>query len=109
MRLIKFILLIPVRYNDGSNVSDAVLQQMLDELFGVAKGWTQAGRVIGAYQMSDGTKQLDESVSVWIWVRPRKISALKKLVGTFAARLGQESMYLEESTGTVSFIPPKDR
>jgi hypothetical protein len=104
--LVKFTLLIPVRFNDGRQVPLPVIDNILDDLFDLAKGWTCLGKVTGAYQMQDGSKQLDESLCYWICVRRSKVAALKKLVGKFAAALEQECLFLEETGGKISFIAP---
>lgn len=106
MALIKFTLLIPIRFNDGANVPQSLLEEILDELYDLAKGWSHAGTVTGAYQMHDGSKQLDESMCVWVCVRRNQVAALKRLIGEIGSKLDQEFMFLEESGGKLNFVPP---
>ncbi len=54
---IKYVLLLPLSYNDGRLVPLEVLDGMLDEIFVLAGGYSIAGTVRGAYRMNDGTKQ----------------------------------------------------
>ena len=103
---IKFVLLIPLAYNNGKAVPRAVISRILDEIFVLAGGHTVAGTVQGAYRMQDGTRQEDESLQVWIGVREQEVSDLKRMVAKFGRMLGQESMYLERTGGTIGFVPP---
>jgi hypothetical protein len=103
---IKYVLLVPLTYNDGSCVPQEILDGMLDEIFVLAGGYSIAGTVKGAYRMSDGTRQEDESLQVWIGVREEEIPDLQRLVAKFGKLLGQEMMYLERTGGTIDFIPP---
>jgi len=103
---IKFVLLLPLCYNDGRPVPQRVLRGMLDEIYVLAGGHTIAGTVTGAYRMKDGTRQDDESLQIWVWVREEEVSDLKKMVARFGKTLGQEAMYLERTGGTIDFIGP---
>jgi hypothetical protein len=102
----KFVLLLPLRYNDGRDVPRQVLLGMLEELYVLAGGHTIAGTVQGAYRMADGAKQQDESLQVWIGVREEEVSDLRTMVAKFGKTLGQETMYLERTGATIDFIPP---
>jgi hypothetical protein len=102
---VKFVLLVPVKYNDGRAVPESVLDDILDDVFGLAHGYTIAGTVKGAYQMSHGAKKEDESLELWIAVRTEEIPALRKMVRGFATILGQESMYLERTGGSIEILP----
>jgi hypothetical protein len=103
---VKFVLLIPLKYNDGQAVPQEVFKRMRNEIYALFGGLTQAGTVKGAYRMRDGTKKEDESLEVWIGIREEEIPELKNLVARFGAELGQESMYLERTGGTIDFVPP---
>jgi hypothetical protein len=103
---VKFVLLIPLKYNDGRAVPSGILRRMRNEIYALFGGLTQAGTVRGAYRMRDGTKKEDESLEIWIGIRETEIPDLKDLVARFGAELGQESMYLERTGGTIDFIPP---
>ena len=56
--------------------------------------------------MKSGQKQIDVTQEVWIAIEPEDEAALKAMVGRFASLLGQETIYLERTGGTVEFIPP---
>ena len=106
---IKFILLVPLRYNDGTEVSAETLQSIDDDLFILAGGYTVAGEVEGAWKMDDGTRQVDRCAQYWIVIDDDLIEELKALVSGLASLLGQEAMYLERVDGFVEFVePPPD-
>ena len=103
----KFVLLIPLNYNDGRGVPNEIILDFQEELFALGGGFTEAGTVKGAYRMEDGRKQVDHSLEIWIMIREEFVSDLKQLVGRLGAKLGQESMYFERTGGTIDFIPPQ--
>lgn len=102
----KFIVLIPLRDNAGMPIAQTILDEVLEELFALAGGYTIAGRVSGAYRMSDGSKQQDELLELWVGVPAADFSALREIVAKAGEKLGQESMYLEETSGTIEFVLP---
>lgn len=103
---IKFILLVPLRYNDGTDVSATTLRSIDDDLFVFAGGYTIAGEVEGAWKMDDGTKQVDRCVQYWVVIDDDQTEELKILVSELARLLGQEAMYLERIDGFVEFVEP---
>jgi len=105
--LSKFILLIPLNYNDGRRVPEEVLLNFEDRLFALGGGFTDDGTVRGAYRMADGTRQIDHSSKYWIWLKEECVPDLKQAVAELGAELGQESMYLERTAGTLDLIPPQ--
>ena len=106
MTKVKYVLLLPLQYNDGAKVPDDVIDRMCDEIFDFADGYGQAGEVTGAYRMRDGSKKVDRSLVIWIGILESQVEILKRAVGKFARELGQESLYLERTGGTIEFIPP---
>jgi len=102
----KFILLIPLSYNDGTEVPKEVILDFQEELFLLGGGFTDAGTVKGAYRMEDGSKQVDHSLELWIGLQEEFIPDLERLVGRLGTKLGQESMYLERTGAKIHFIPP---
>jgi hypothetical protein len=55
------IVLIPLTYNDGTQIPPETIDAICDEIFDTFHGWTIEGRVKGAYQMrSTGRKQVEE-------------------------------------------------
>ncbi|NQU22466.1 MAG: hypothetical protein HQ567_14410 [Candidatus Nealsonbacteria bacterium] len=103
----KFILLIPLNYNDGREVPKEVLANFREKLFALGGGFSIAGTVEGAYRMADGTKMIDHSLQIWIGLEEEHFAELERAVAELGAELGQESMYLERSGGTIHFIPPQ--
>ena len=103
----KYLLLVPLRYNDGTPVPEEVILELKEELVLLANGWTMAGTVEGAYRMADGRQQIDHSLQFWIVVNEDRFSELERIVGELGHKLGQESMFLETPGGMVYFVPPR--
>lgn len=104
MAKVKFVLLMPLTYNDGSHVPKDVMDRIEAELFVLAGGYTIAGTGKGAYRMRNGSRQIDETLQIWVVVDEQDESALRELVASFGELLGQESMYFERTTSTVEFV-----
>ncbi len=102
----KYIMLLPLNYNDGTRVPQAVLNQIYDEIFELAGGHYTAGTGRGAYRMQSGAKQVDYCAQVWICVDEQDVPELKRMVARFAKLLNQESMYLEFAGSSPEFIEP---
>lgn len=108
MEKIKYILLIPLYYNDGTKVPDSEIDSIYDEIYILGDGYTLAGNVTGAYRMRDGSKRIDQSSVVWVGIEPHQEPELKRLVVSICVRLKQESIYLERPGGTIEFIEPPE-
>ena len=108
MAKVKYILLLPLTYNDQSKVPKSVKDQILDELFVLAGGYHIAGVGRGAYRMKTGEKQVDYLLEIWLAIEEDSEGTLKALVAKFGAMLGQQTMYLERTGGVVEFIPPSE-
>lgn len=106
MAKVKYVLLVPLNYNDGSEVPKDVRDQLFEELFVLAGGHHIAGTGTGAYRMRDGSKQVDHSLEVWIAVEEEDIPALIRLVAVYAGILKQEALSLEHTGSTVEFVAP---
>jgi len=100
----KVVLLIPLRFSDGSTIPTEVLLTIYDRLYSLCGGWTEAGKVKGAYRMATGQKQVDESLQLWVAVAPSDMDELRHLVRQSGRELGQESMYFEITGSEVEFI-----
>ena len=61
---VKYTLLLPLNYNDGSQVPDAERDEILDAVYSLTGGYTLAETVTGAYRSKDGTKQIDRSTVI---------------------------------------------
>jgi len=103
----KYVLLVPLRYNDGKEVSDEVILSFQEKLFRLGGAFTIAGVVEGAYTMADGRRQIDHSLQIWIGLQDEYYPELERLVGELGQELGQESMYLEHTGGMIHFVPPR--
>lgn len=105
----KFVVFVPTCFNDGTDVPKEVFLDFQDKLFVLANGYTINGTVEGAYRMADGKKQIDHSVVYGVGIPASKADELKEIVGELGETLGQESMYLEDTGSTISFVPPKTK
>ena len=105
--LFKFILFVPLYYNDGRKVPKKIILDFEDRLFVLGCGFTDVGTVRGAYPMADGKKQIDHSAHYWIWLKEECVAELRQAVAELGAKLGQESMYLEHAPGTLEFVLPQ--
>jgi hypothetical protein len=100
-------LLIPLTFNDGTEVPKATLDAIEEEIYLAFNGWTVVGEVEGAYRMQEtAQKQVERLLHVWVVVEEANIPVLRRLVGKFGALLGQEAMYFEVGESLVEFIPP---
>ena len=54
MRRVKYVLLLPLTYNDGSRVPKKVRQQIEDAIYLLANGFRYGTGGKGAYQMKSG-------------------------------------------------------
>ena len=107
MATVKYVLLLPLTYNDKSKVPKDVRRRIFEDLYRLANGYHIARKGRGAYRMKSGQKQVDWSLEVWVAVEEQDEGALKEMVAGFAELLKQESIYLERVNSTVEFIPPK--
>jgi len=103
----KFILLVPLKYNDGTEVSHDVILEFQETLYALGGGFTSAGTVEGTYRMADGRKQSDDLLQLWIGLEEEFFPQLERAVAELGAKLGQESMYLERTGGMIHFVPPR--
>jgi hypothetical protein len=106
MARVKYVMLLPLTYNDKSKVPKLVRDQIEDQIYLLAGGYRYGASGRGAYRMKSGQKQIDVTQEVWIAIEEEDETALKEMVGRFATLLGQETIYLERTGGTVEFIPP---
>lgn len=100
-------LLIPLTFNDGSEVPSEVMQSIRGELLIAFGGWTIVGTVEGAYRMqATGQEQMDRLLHVWVVIEDDRIDELKSMVARWGKLFGQEAMYFETAESTIDFIPP---
>jgi hypothetical protein len=102
----KWTIQIPLTYNDGSEIPRDVLDQIKDEIFVLSNGYQIGEPITGAYQMADGTRKVEKMLPISLGVLDENVPDLEKMTAKFAAVLGQETLYLERTGGTMYFIPP---
>jgi len=100
----KCLLLLPTNYNNGQPVESAKLDNCLGRLDSLIGGHTVDGTCEGVYRMAEGSYARAPNRKVWACVEKGQVPALRKLVRVFAVELGQESIYLEQTTTTVEFV-----
>lgn len=105
----KYIILLPLNYNDGKTVPKAIIRELIQLLYHLANGCTIEGEIKGFYRMKSGRKQEDRLLKVWVLIPPERSQNLKELVRQFCLRLGQESMWLEKSMSIVEFVGPESQ
>jgi hypothetical protein len=103
--LVKYLVLVPLTYNDGSPVAEEIVLKFEEQVFRISGGFTVAGTVRGAYLMMDGKKQIDHSLQYWIWLKEEEYDNLRSIVSELGGQLGQESMYLERAGASLEFVP----
>jgi len=103
----KCLFLIPTTYNDGRPISSETLAGVFDELFVQFGGVSQTGHTDGLWEMEDGTRAMDRSLTLWIVLEEEKVASLKKLVKKFARLFEQEAIYFEVMDCDVDFIGPE--
>ena len=103
----KCIILLPLEYNDGTEVPREVINKIMREIDEVFDGHAVAGTADGTYRMADGNMKSDISSMVWIAVDPDKLDILRKMAGRFARTLKQETIYFEVTDSIVEFIGPE--
>ncbi len=106
MKLRKCVLLLPMAYNDGTEVPPDVLAGILRSIDEAFDGHTVDGMCHGVYKMADGSMTNDKSLKVWVAVDPKRVDELKKLAARFAGVLRQESLYFEVTKAEVEFVRP---
>ena len=107
MKLKKCILLLPIAYNDGTEVPAAVLSGILQSIEEKFDGYTIDGQpCTGVYKMEDGSKARDTTIKVWVAVEPEHVDEARTLAARFAGLLKQESLYFEVTEAEVEFVRP---
>ncbi len=102
------IVLLPLTYNDGTEIPRQILESIFDEIFLAFHGWTIEGTVKGAYQMrSTGQKQVEDLLKVAVILKESQIAEFEGMVARWCARLGQEVMLLKIADFVVKFIAPQ--
>src|SRR6266446_8803848 len=102
----KAVFLLPLTYNDGSRIPKETIDNILAELFFVFDGWTVESEVKGAYRMHSGEERVEKLLRVAVLLQRDEVAGLRRMVGRWAAQLGQEAMYFEISDSQIEFIRP---
>lgn len=104
--MIKCILLIPLRYNDGTEVARQVIIRFMDGVYDKFGGISQAGKIRGVYRMADGSRAIDEMLEVWVGLEPDQVPALERMAAQLASTLHQESVWLEVGAADIRLVRP---
>lgn len=103
----KCLFLIPTTYNDGRPISPEAISDVFDELFVKFGGFSQTGHTEGLWEMEDGTRVKDYSLTLWIVLEEDKVPLLKNVIKKFARLFEQEAIYFEVMDCDVDFIGPE--
>ena len=106
MKLKKCLILLPTRYNDGTDVPPETVNGILKDIDREFDGHSVDGFVDGTYKMADGTMACDKSLKVWVAVRADQVDGLRTLARRFASRLMQETLWFETTEAEVEFLQP---
>ena len=85
--------LIPLTYNDGTEVPPETIDAICDEIFSVFHGWTLEGNVKGAYRMqAGGQKRVETLQKVSILLDSSRVSKREEMMGRWCrARPGSDA------------------
>ena len=87
--------MLPLAYNDGTEIPPRVLADILGAIDEEFDGHTVAGTCDGAYRMATGQLAHDKSLMVWVIVDADRVDELRQHARRFAGMLKQESLYFE--------------
>lgn len=103
----KTVMLLPVKYNDGSDISANLKAHLLSQIANIFGGYTIDGQTTGVYRMADGSMAIDVCDKVIIGVDESDIGKVREVAGNIARVLRQESLYFEVQNGAeIEFIAP---
>jgi hypothetical protein len=91
----KFTTLIPMKWNDGTDVPPAVLQRLINSLWRPFRAATEEGPVMGHWIDDDGTEFSDVCVKVWIECDRARLAEAIRGVKRIGRKLGQRAMFFE--------------
>ncbi len=87
--------LVPVQDNDGASLEHEI-RELEQELFAEFGGFSQEGRVRGAWQMASGERVDDVSIRYVVAVEgPEGLQRLLSVLDAFKSRTRQEALYVE--------------
>ena len=106
MKLRKCLLLLPLGYNDGTEVPPEVLTGILRNIGEIFDGYSVPGTCDGAYRMDDGDLVHDRSLMVWVIVDAERVDELRQHARRLAGVLKQESLCFEVTDAVPEFLRP---
>ena len=94
MASLKAVMFLPVRDNDGRDLSEE-RQAAEEDLFLIYLGWTFLGMVQGAYRMTDGTRAIDDHRAYAVITDDAGLIEIEAVLRRFKSKTTQEAIYLE--------------
>ena len=91
----KFTTLIPKAYNDGTPVSEAVLDRLIKDLSEPFGGMTREDGIQGYWVDDDGTEYRDETIRISIVCDRERLQETLKAVRRIGRKLKQKAMFFE--------------
>lgn len=99
--------LIPLAFNDGTEIPRATMIAIEEQILIRFDGWTDEGVVRGAYLMASGEAKVEYSRKMAIALKESEIPALLSIAETWAEELGQEAILIQIADFEVYFVPPR--
>ena len=106
---IQALVLIPLSYNDQSLIPQEILDELLDQIYLFAEGYTIKGIVKGAYKMASGDKCVEQLMEVMVVFKAAAKTQFETMVSEWASELGQETMSVTYSNFEVTFVKPRTK
>ncbi len=94
MASLKAVMFLPVRDNDGRDLSEE-RQAAEEDLFLIYLGWTFLGMVQGAYRMTDGTRAIDDHRAYAVITDDAGLIEIEAVLKRFKSKTTQEAIYFE--------------
>ena len=104
----KCVILIPTKYNDGTQVPENVIVGITREIDEAFDGHHVAGVGEGAYRMADCSMAYDPSLEIWVAVDPERVDEVRGIARKLARILKQESIWFEITNSKVEFVEPNE-
>ena len=94
MASVKAVIFLPVRDNDGRDLTDE-REEAENDLFMIYLGWTFLGMVQGAFRMTDGSRDIDDHRAYAVMTDEVGLVAIEYVLRRFKSKTTQGAIYLE--------------
>lgn len=94
MALVKATFFLPLRDNDGRELSEEI-SAVEEECFLAFGAWTLAGFFKGVWRMESGERHVDTSAAYMVILEENQLDELEAILKHFKSRTTQEAIFLE--------------